>query len=180
MEKALQDLLEGCIAGNPVAQKKLFDMYASKMLAVCNRYMSSLMEAEDVLQEGFIKMFNKLVDYKMEGSFDGWLRRIMVNTALDNLRARKKMQFNQSIDDVGYRLNTPEQITSDINANDLMTLVQSLPTGYKTVFNMFAIEGYSHKEIAEQLGITENTSKSQYSRAREYLRKKLELVENEG
>jgi RNA polymerase sigma factor (sigma-70 family) len=180
MEKALQDLLEGCIAGNPVAQKKLFDMYASKMLAVCNRYMSSLMEAEDVLQEGFIKMFNKLADYKMEGSFDGWLRRIMVNTALDNLRARKKMQFDQSIDDVGYRLHTPEQITSNINANDLMALVQSLPTGYKTVFNMFAIEGYSHKEIAEQIGISENTSKSQYSRAREYLRKKLELVENEG
>jgi RNA polymerase sigma factor (sigma-70 family) len=180
MEKALQDLLAGCIAGNSVAQKKLFDIYASKMLAVCNRYMTSLMEAEDVLQEGFIKIFNKLPDFKMEGSFDGWVRRIMVNTALDNLRARKKMQFDQSIDDVGYRLNTPEQITSDINANDLMTLVQSLPTGYKTVFNMFAIEGYSHKEIAEQLGITENTSKSQYSRAREYLRKKLELVENEG
>jgi RNA polymerase sigma factor (sigma-70 family) len=179
MEKALQDLLEGCIAGNPVAQKKLFDMYASKMLAVCNRYMPSLMEAEDVLQEGFIKMFTKLADYKMEGSFDGWLRRIMVNTALDSLRSRKKMQFDQSIDDVGYRLSTTEQITSDINANDLMVLVQSLPSGYKMVFNMFAIEGYSHKEIAEQLGITENTSKSQYSRAREYLRKKLELVENE-
>jgi RNA polymerase sigma factor (sigma-70 family) len=179
MENALQELLAGCIAGNPKSQKMLFDMYAPKMLAVCNRYMSSMMEAEDVLQEGFIKMFNKIVDFKMEGNFEGWLRRIMVNTALDHLRARKKMQYDQSIDDVGYKLNEPELITSDINAADLLKLIKELPPGYNAVFNLFAIEGYSHKEIAEALGIAENTSKSQYSRAREYLRKKLEMVESE-
>jgi len=157
----------------------LFDKFAPKMMTVCLRYASDSMEAEDILQDGFVKTFNKLVDFKQEGSLEGWIRRIMVNTALDAIRKNKKYAQDANIDDVGFKISNFESASDDIQAEDLLKLINSMPEGYKVVFNLFAIEGYSHKEISELMNISENTSKSQYSRARSYLRTRLEKLEIE-
>lgn len=157
----------------------LFDKFASKMMSVCMRYANDTMEAEDVLQEGFVKVFSKLPDFKMEGSLEGWIRRIMVNSSLDAIRKGKRHLGDTKLEDVEYKVTNLETATDQLMADDLMKLVQALPDGYKVVFNLFAIEGYSHKEIADLLGVTENTSKSQYSRARAYLRAQLEKLEIE-
>lgn len=146
------------------------------MLGVCMRYAKDTEQAEDILQDGFVKVFNKLSDFKNEGSLEGWVRRIMVNTALDQIRKNAKTMSDLSIDDVGYKIENNDFLVENLMAEDLMKMVQAMPEGYKVVFNMFAIEGYSHNEIAETLGISENTSKSQYSRARAYLRERLEKM----
>ena len=166
-----------CVKGNVRAQQKLFDKFARKMLGVCLRYSKNTEQAEDVLQDGFVKVYSKLKDFKMEGSLEGWIRRIMVNTALDQIRKNGKLLGDTNIDDVGYKIENNAFVFEGLVAEDLMKLIQSMPTGYKVVFNMFAIEGYTHFEIAKTLGISENTSKSQYSRARAYLREKLELID---
>ena len=147
------------------------------MLGVCLRYAKNTEQAEDVLQDGFVKVYSKLKDFKMEGSLEGWIRRIMVNTALDQIRKNGKLLGDMNIDDVGYKIENNSFVFEGLIAEDLMKLVQAMPTGYKVVFNMFAIEGYTHFEIAQTLGISENTSKSQYSRARAHLREKLELLD---
>lgn len=170
-------LVNKCMEGDPLAQRKLFDMYAPKMLGVCLRYANSSEQAEDVLQDGFVKVFTKLGHYKGNGSLEGWVRRIMVNTSLDQIRKNQKFMMNVSMDDVDYKMETDAHILSSLMEEDLLNLIQEMPHGYRTVFNLFAIEGYSHKEIAEQLEITENTSKSQYSRAKAYLRTKVEELE---
>ena len=167
-------LVNECVKGNARAQRMLFDKFAGKMMSVCLRYAKSTEQAEDVLQDGFVKVFMKLSDYKKEGSLEGWVRRIMVNTALDQIRKEVKFKGNLDIEDVGYKIENNAFITEQLMAEDLMKLVRAMPDGYRIVFNMFAIEGYSHAEIAETLGVTENTSKSQYSRARAYLRERLE------
>ncbi|MDD2982069.1 MAG: sigma-70 family RNA polymerase sigma factor [Crocinitomicaceae bacterium] len=172
-------LINECVKGNAKAQKMLFDKFAPKMMTVCLRYASDSMEAEDILQDGFVKTFNKLVDFKQEGSLEGWIRRIMVNTALDAIRKNKKYAQDANIDDVGFKISNFESASDDIQAEDLLKLINSMPEGYKVVFNLFAIEGYSHKEISELMNISENTSKSQYSRARSYLRTRLEKLEIE-
>ena len=172
-------LINECVKGNAKAQKMLFDKFAPKMMTVCLRYSADNMEAEDILQDGFVKAFNKLVDFKMEGSLEGWIRRIMVNTALDAIRKNKKYAMDANIDDVGYKLSNYEIASDQIEAEDLMKLINSMPDGYKVVFNLFAIEGYSHREIGELMNISENTSKSQYSRARSYLRTLLQKLEIE-
>lgn len=172
-------LINECVKGNAKAQKMLFDKFAPKMMTVCLRYASDNMDAEDILQDGFVKAFNKLVDFKMEGSLEGWVRRIMVNTALDSIRKNKKYAMDANIDDVGFKISNFEVASDQIEAEDLMKLVNSMPDGYRLVFNLFAIEGYSHKEIGELMNISENTSKSQYSRARSYLRTLLEKLEIE-
>ena len=172
-------LINECVKGNAKAQKMLFDKFAPKMMTVCLRYGSYSMEAEDILQDGFVKTFNKLVDFKQEGSLEGWIRRIMVNTALDAIRKNKKYAQDANIDDVGFKISNFESASDDIQAEDLLKLINSMPEGYKVVFNLFAIEGYSHKEISELMNISENTSKSQYSRARSYLRTRLEKLEIE-
>jgi len=166
-----------CVKGNVRAQQKLFDKFARKMLGVCLRYAKNTEQAEDVLQDGFVKVYSKLKDFKMEGSLEGWIRRIMVNTALDQIRKNGKLLGDTNIDDVGYKIENNAFVFEGLAAEDLMKLVQAMPTGYKVVFNMFAIEGYTHFEIAKTLGISENTSKSQYSRARAYLREKLEVID---
>ncbi len=166
-----------CVKGNVRAQQKLFDKFARKMLGVCLRYAKNTEQAEDVLQDGFVKVYSKLKDFKMEGSLEGWIRRIMVNTALDQIRKNGKLLGDMNIDDVGYKIENNSFVFEGLIAEDLMKLVQAMPTGYKVVFNMFAIEGYTHFEIAQTLGISENTSKSQYSRARAHLREKLELLD---
>jgi RNA polymerase sigma factor (sigma-70 family) len=166
-----------CVKGNIRAQRELFDKFARKMMAVCLRYTKNTDQAEDVLQDGFVKVFLKLKDFKSEGSLEGWIRRIMVNTALDELRKNTKNLGNVSLHDVDYKVESNNFVLENLAAEDLIKLVQSMPDGYKVVFNMFAIEGYSHAEIAESLGISENTSKSQYSRARAYLRERIEKKE---
>ena len=167
-------LLKKCIEGDPKAQRKLFDMFAPKMFGVCLRYAKNTEQAEDVLQDGFVKVFTKLSHFKGGGSLEGWIRRIMVNTSLDQIRKNHKFQDNVVMDAVDYKLEGQSVILEGLIEQDLLKLINAMPDGYKTVFNLFAIEGYSHKEIAEQLGVSENTSKSQYSRARSYLKMKLE------
>ncbi|GAB3923873.1 RNA polymerase sigma factor [Larkinella terrae] len=152
------------------AQKALFDRYSSKMLTICVRYVSNRYEAEEILMDGFMRVFEKIGQYKSEGSFEGWIRRIMVNESLMYLRRIKQWKAEVALEDT-----LPEADTTfadqDLMAEDLLNLLEQLPAGYKTVFNLYAIEGYSHAEIAESLGITESTSKSQLHRARALLQR---------
>ncbi len=170
-------LANKCIEGDQLAQRKLFEMYAPKMMGVCLRYTKNHAQAEDVLQDGFVKVFTKLDKYSGDGSLEGWVRRIMVNTALDHLRKTNKFNANISMDDVGYKVESDTDALSSLMEEDLLKLIREMPDGYRTVFNLFAIEGYTHKEIGEQLGVSENTSKSQYSRAKAYLRIKIEELQ---
>lgn len=172
-------LVNECAKGNSKAQRALFDKFAPKMLAVCHRYLRNNQEAEDVLQDGFVKVFQKIVDFKMEGSLEGWIRRIVVNTALDTIRKNKKLLDDIQIEEVQYKVSFTDHQFDGMDLAQLMKIIDSMPDGYRIVFNMFAIEGYSHKEIADTLGVTENTSKSQYSRARAFLRTQLELLERD-
>lgn len=167
-------IVDKCVEGDQIAQRKLFEMFAPKMLGVCLRYAKSKEQAEDVLQDGFVKVFTKLSAYKKEGSLEGWIRRIMVNTSLDQIRKNAKFMNNVSMNDVDYKVEFDGQILSSLMEEDLLNLIKEMPDGYRMVFNLFAIEGFSHKEIAEKLSISENTSKSQYSRAKSYLRIKVE------
>lgn len=165
-----ENLIKKCASGNVLAQKTFYEKFAGKMMGVCLRYAKDYEEAEDVMQDAFIKIFGKLPNYKKKGSLEGWVRRIVVNTALDSYRKNKKHQQNVDVDSVGYMLEDKTFIIEELNANDLLAIIKTLPEGYQMVFNLFAIEGYSHKEIAERLGVTESTSKSQYSRAKKMLR----------
>jgi RNA polymerase sigma-70 factor (ECF subfamily) len=163
-----------CVNGNAKAQQELFEKFSRKMLTVCLRYTNNVEEAEDILQEGFIKTFSKLHLFNKEGSLEGWIRRIMVNTAIDAIRKNTKYVKDVSLDVVDYQLGINDYVLEKLNEKDLLLLINSIPNGYKVVFNMFAIEGYGHKEIAEILGISESTSKSQYMRAKSYLKERLE------
>lgn len=165
-----ETLVKECVSGNARSQRLLFDRFSAKMLGVAMRYINDKERAEDVLQDAFIKVFKHLNRFKNDGSLEGWIRRIVVNTALDQLRKNKKRQSDIALDDSFIEITTNNFTEERLQAESLMKIVQELPDGYRTVFNMFAIEGYSHKEIAKKLGITENTSKSQYSRAKSVLR----------
>jgi RNA polymerase sigma factor (sigma-70 family) len=165
MELGENDMINGCIDGKRPYQKMLYDRFASKMLGVCMRYAKDRAEAEDMLQEGFIKVFKNLARFKYEGSFEGWVRRIMVFTAINFFKHRSR-NFKEDLDQVNYDAPFDDNIISQISAKEIIALVQQLPEGYRLVFNLFAIEGYSHKEIADILDIAVGTSKSQYSRAR--------------
>jgi RNA polymerase sigma-70 factor (ECF subfamily) len=145
------------------------------MMGVCLRYADSPEEAQDLLQDGFIKVFERLGSFKATGSLEGWIKKVMVNTALDNFRKRKHERDNVEINVNDAYNNTYEEAHDTISAKELLGIIQKLPAGFRTVFNLFAIEGYSHKEISEMLGITESTSKSQYSRARTHLQKTIQL-----
>lgn len=173
-----EQLIKECVARNEKAQRLLYERFASKMMGVCLRYCRDKSEAKDILQEGFIKVFENIDSFKGTGSLEGWVRRVIVNKALDNIRKNKKMRHSVNVDDVSYQLPKHDHIEEKMMADDLLKLVQQLPDGFRTVFNLYAIEGYSHKEIADKLEISENTSKSQYSRARAHLRKMLEELQN--
>ena len=167
-------LIESCRKGDRAAQKIMYDRLASRMFPVCMRYIGDRTAAEDVLQDGFITLFTRLDSYKGEGSFEGWARRIFVTTALMSLRKKDALKMSDELDSVrGMKTETTSQM-QNIGYKELMKLVMSLPPGFRTVFNMYAIEGYSHKEIAEMLGITETTSRTQFSRARAWLQNKIE------
>ncbi|HRX01392.1 MAG TPA: sigma-70 family RNA polymerase sigma factor, partial [Cyclobacteriaceae bacterium] len=171
--------IEGCKRQDARAQRSLYEHFSGKMYALCCRYIPSKMEAEDVLVTAFTKLFERIDQYKGEGSFEGWIRRIVVNESLTYLRRNKNMYLETEIEAVD---RTPDyaHLDTHLEAADLMRLVGDLPTGYRMVFNLYAIDGYSHKEIADQLGISENTSKSQLSRARALLQKKLIEMEKEA
>jgi RNA polymerase sigma factor (sigma-70 family) len=170
------ELIKGCLRREPHAQRLLYETYSSKMYAICYRYVKDSMEAEDVLVTSFTKVFEKIGQFKFEGSFEGWVRRIVVNEALTCLRKNRSMYLETELKEVDYDPNY-KNLNDHLETEDLLRLVKELPAGYRIVFNMFAIDGYSHKEIAESLGISENTSKSQLSRARIYLQKQLKEQE---
>ena len=157
---------------------QIYEQYGPALYRFCLLQMKNVADAEDVLQEGFITLFTKLKDYKGDGSFEGWARRIFVTTALMSLRKKDALKMSEELDVVrGMKAETTSQI-QNIGYKELMELVMSLPPGFRTVFNMYAIEGYSHKEIAETLGITETTSRTQFSRARVWLQNKIHEREN--
>ena len=159
------DLIEGCIQGNRKMQYELYERFSSKMFGVCLRYAANTEEAEDILQEGFIKVFNKMGSYRGEGSFEGWVRRVFVNTAIEHFRKKTYLQPITETEE-----NTIEgkylSVLDHMAEKDIIQLVQQLSPGYRTVFNMYVVEGYTHRQIAEILGISEGTSKSQLSRAK--------------
>ncbi|HEY8937819.1 MAG TPA: sigma-70 family RNA polymerase sigma factor [Cyclobacteriaceae bacterium] len=170
------ELIKGCIRRDRGAQKLLYDTFSSKMYGLCYRYCKDSMTAEDILITAFTKIFDKIEQFKNEGSFEGWIRRIVVNEALTYLRRNRSMYLETELDQVDYEPQY-DRLSDHLEAEDLLRMIQELPTGYRIVFNLYAIDGFTHKEIAEQLGISENTSKSQLSRARTYLQKI--LVEND-
>jgi len=165
-----KQIVEGCLRGEPKWQKILFEKYYGKMLAVCQRYSKDRDEARDILQEGFVKVFQKLGQFSFNSPFEAWVRRIMVNTAIDFYRKAATEPAMSDIDIAGDVLEQ-QDVISDMSHTELMGLLQELPAGYKIVFNMYVIEGFSHKEIAETLNVTEGTSKSQLAKARIYMQK---------
>ena len=173
LEASEEELVKGCLSGVPAYQRALYKRYAAKMLTVCLRFVKRREEAEDILQEGFITVFDKLTQFKMQGSFEGWVRRIMVNKAIENYRKASKVFPVIDIDEVEDYFVTNESVTSAISSKELMEMIHELPPTYKMVFNLYAFEGMTHKEIAESLGIAEGTSKSNLSDARTLLKKKL-------
>ena len=160
--------------GDRTAQKQLYMKYKASMFGVCLRYAKSRTEAEDFLQEGFIKIYRDLYQYKPIGPLGGWMRRVVVNVALQHIRRRKNLFADINIDDVAYNYAADEEVFTNFRMKALLEMIQKLPDGYQAVFNMYVIEGFTHKEIAKQLNITVNTSKSQLSRAKKTLRQMLE------
>ncbi|OAB76047.1 RNA polymerase sigma factor [Cochleicola gelatinilyticus] len=174
LHKKYAPLIKKAAKGNRKAQHQMFELFAPKMLSICRQYVKSNTIAEEVMLSGFLKVFTHLKTYKGEGSFEGWIRRIMVHESISQLRKEKKLQFNtsktleNSIEHVTY-------IESELEVADIQKSIDTLPEGYKTVFVLYAIEGYKHSEIAELLDISEGTSKSQLSKAR----KALQLLVNQ-
>lgn len=165
-----QNLVKGCQQGKPAYQEALYNKYYRTMFGVCMRYTSHREVAEDVLQDGFIKVFRKIGSFQMKGSLEGWIRRIMVNTALEHHR-RQAAMYPVSEMDAAMETDAGHDLVSLMSEAELLQLIQDLPDGYRTIFNLYAIEGFSHREISEQLSISEGTSKSQLARARQALQK---------
>ncbi|MGZ5218599.1 MAG: RNA polymerase sigma factor [Chitinophagaceae bacterium] len=162
-------ILKGCLNNNATAQRELYNKYSSKMLAVCYRYGHNREDAEDMLQEGFIKVFLQIHTFENRGAFEGWIRRIVVHTCINILKKNKK--FNESVDIIfatGIQVRE-ESIPAIIQAKQVVECIRLLPIGYRTVLNLYAVEGYNHREIADMLDIEESTSRSQYTRAKAML-----------
>jgi RNA polymerase sigma factor (sigma-70 family) len=173
-----REIIEGCIAGDNRARENLYRMLAPKMFGVCLRYAKDRAEAEDNLQDGFIKVYTTLKDFRFQGSFTGWVRRIMVTTSLDKYRNNHKLVRVEEM----KKTDTPVEenmALTELPVEELINLIQKLPPRYRLVFNMFVMEGYNHLEISKELGISEGASKSNLSRAREILRNKLQFQYSE-
>lgn len=166
------ELIRGCIRKETRYQRMLFDRYAGKMMSVCLRYANDSMEAEDMLQDAFVKVFQYVGQFKFEGAFEGWIRRIVVNTAIRHLE-KKKMHFKDIDDSSHHAPQIDAQAYSHLGEADLMRLINQLPEGYRMVFNLNAIEGYSHEEIGEMLNIQPGTSRSQLVKARKMLQQQI-------
>ena len=171
-----RELIEGCVKNDRICQEALFKMFAGKMKVVCLRYVNDRDDADDVLQEGFIKVFKNIERFGFNGSFEGWVRRIMVNTALTKISRHSYKEevalVHDNFESYDYR-----DIVAGISAKELMVMINELPVGYKLVFNMYVLEGFSHKEIAMSLGVTEATSRSQLLKARLALQQRLKKSE---
>ncbi|MCX2480904.1 RNA polymerase sigma factor [Pedobacter sp. MC2016-15] len=172
----INDLMEGCKAGNRKMQELLYRQTSSKLLLVCMRYARDRMEAEDVLQLGYVKIFQKINEYRGDGSFEGWMRKVMVNCAIESYRKNLRTLNIVPIEE-GYEQPSTGFDFSRLGMQDLLSLIQKLADGYRIVFNMYIIEGYSHKEISASLGISESASKSQLSRARAILKEEISKME---
>jgi RNA polymerase sigma-70 factor (ECF subfamily) len=168
-----KELIERCLKNDNLAQKALYQAYASKMYAVCLRYGSKRVMADDILQDAFIKVFKYLPTFKHQGSLEGWIRKIVVNTALDHIKryAEPFEDIEENLPD-NFMVNADE-ITSNLSVQELIDLIQELPEGKRIIFNLYVFEGYSHKEISEMLGISIMTSKGQLSKAKKILQDKL-------
>ncbi len=170
------DIIEGCILGNPRMQRILYEKFSPKMYALCIRYAGNTDDAQDILQDGFVKVFGNIARFKGTGSFEGWIRRIIVNTAIEHFRKKNTLQV---IDE-----HTENQLADDhtnifnlLEAKELLEVIKSMPAGYRTVFNLYAVEGYTHKEIAAMMNLTEGTSKSQYARAKSWLQERIKKLQ---
>ncbi len=164
-----ESILKGCLRNDAVAQRELYNRYSPKMLAVCYRFAHNREDAEDMLQEGFIKVFSQIHTFRNQGAFEGWIRRIIVHTCINNLKKNKK--FNESVDLIHATSMQvrEESVPSIVQAKQVVECIRVLPIGYRTVLNLYAIEGYSHREIGTMLDIEESTSRSQYTRAKQML-----------
>jgi len=170
-------LIAGCKRGESWARKELYELHAPAMMSVCMRYVSNRETAKDLLQDGFIKVFTKIHTYSGTGSFQGWMRRVFVTTALEHLRRNDALRTSSNIDEYDDAMeNVGVSALEQLSANELLACINGLPNGYRTVFNLFAIEGYSHSEIAGMLNISESTSRSQFIRARKVLQKSVESL----
>lgn len=176
--KELEQIIKACKKNKHDAQKKLYERLSGKMFGVCLQYAKDYTEAEDILQDGFIKVFTKIAQYNFKGSFEGWVRRIMVNCALERFRKQNLMYTVADIQDYDYKM-VVDDVLSSISCKELLNVIQELSPQYKTVFNLFAIEGYSHQEIGDMLSISVGTSKSNLSRARVILQEKVNNLYNE-
>jgi RNA polymerase sigma factor (sigma-70 family) len=168
----LKDIIKGCLSGERRSQEKLYKLFSSRMFGVCLQYSNDYDDAKDILQEGFIKVFSKLEQFDERGSFEGWVRKIMINTALEKYRSHLHL-YPLTEKDLKKEEMTYEEVFERLSANDLVKLVQELPPRYRMVFNLYAIEGYAHKEISEMLGISVGTSKSNLARARVIMQEKV-------
>ncbi|MFZ1704542.1 MAG: RNA polymerase sigma factor [Saprospiraceae bacterium] len=168
-----KELIQLCIRGDRSSQKKIYDVHAPKMMAVCLRYAKNKIEAEDIFQEGFIRVFKHIGTFAFEGSFEGWIRRIMINTAL-KYNSKKTLGWNlESLDNIDYHDKVEPSVISSLSEEEIIHYISELPQGYRMVFNLFVIEGFSHKEIGEMMEIEESTSRSQLVKARKMLQQKL-------
>lgn len=166
----IDDIIKGCKDGRVRDQERLYNLFAREMYGVCLYYTKDRTEAEDLLHDGFMKIFSNISSYRYQGSFEGWVRRIMINTALEKFRREKHLHPLTDLEDKEEELLS-EDIVNNMSAGDLVSMIQALSPKYRLVFNLFAIEGYSHKEISTMLGITEGTSKSNLARARAILQR---------
>lgn len=168
-------IIQLAIENNRSAQQKIYTQFSSKMLSVCRQYIKDIHQAEDIMITAFMKVFANLKNFQYSGSFEGWIRRIMVNECISQIRTQKKVNF---LDDENFSENSFNNIESQFSVEDIQFLIDSLPDGYKIIFNLFAIEGYKHREIANMLGINEGTSKSQLSHARKILKDQITKLKN--
>lgn len=169
-------LIEGCKRRDRESQRLLYQHHYAYAMSICLRYTRTREEAREILNDGFMKVFTKIDQYNPETSFHGWLRKIMINTSIDHYRKEVKHYYQASLDN-DYPVATPTTVADDLGHSELMALVQQLTPGYRAVFNLYAIDGYTHKEISEILGISEGTSKSNLLKAREVLKNKLEKIQ---
>lgn len=171
-----KELIQACIKGDRNCQKQIYEYYAPKMMAVCQRYAKNKAEAEDIFQEGFIRVFRHIQNFTSEGSFEGWIRRIMINTAL-KYNAKKSVAWNLDFSEIADMHEKVEpSVISSLSEEELTHYISELPEGYRMVFNLFVVEGYSHKEIGDLLSIEESTSRSQLVKARKMLQFKLRNI----
>ena len=164
-----QALIAGCLESETLAQRELYSRYSPRMLSVCYRFAQNREDAEDMLQEGFIKVFTQIHTFRSQGAFEGWIRRIIVHTCINFLKKHKKFSSNIDLANAQYVFVKEESMPSILQGKQVIECIRHLPMGYKTVLNLYAIEGYSHREIGEMLDIEESTSRSQYTRAKAML-----------